>query len=82
MFAVAVFEFTVWGVLYVMKAETNKPWWKGFGRGVAYMIYVALNYPVVWRAFIQLVFGKQGWAKTKRNAEVTQSSSAVTARFD
>lgn len=78
---IGMVEFALWGILYWAKCERKKPAWLSLVWGLSYLIYVYINYPVVWRAFIQLFTGKQGWAKTRRNAEVSVPVSE-TARFD
>lgn len=74
-------EFIIWGILYREKCEPDEPWYKGWYWGLSYLVYVFINYPVVWRAFLQFLSGKQGWAKTRRNVELV-SEGEQTARFD
>lgn len=78
---IGIAEFAIWGILYRRKCEPNSPPLFGIIWGLTYLIYVFINYPVVWRAFSQFVSGKQGWAKTRRNAEVSVPAT-MTARFD
>lgn len=77
---IGMLEFAVWGVLYWLKCEREAPFVWSLVWGACYLPYVFINYPVVWRAFTQLVSGKQGWAKTRRNAEMPTSKQI--ARFD
>lgn len=78
--AIGVLEFAIWGILYWLKCERDQPFVWSLVWGACYLVYVFINYPVVWRAFTQLVSGKQGWAKTRRNDEV--ASTTQIARFD
>lgn len=61
--------FGLWGPVYTARCETRHPWWKGIGWGLAYFVYVYGFYITTWRAFIRILTGRSGWAKTRRNAE-------------
>jgi 1,2-diacylglycerol 3-beta-glucosyltransferase len=61
--------FFVWPWLYRRYQEPattrmNVFWW-----GFAFTAYAMCMYVITWRAFIKLLQGETGWAKTRRNAE-------------
>lgn len=78
---IGLVEFAIWGVLYWLKCSRESPWPMAIIWGISYLGYVFINYPVVWSAFAQFVSGKEGWAKTRRNAEIADQTAHI-ARFD
>lgn len=62
--------FIIWGPIYTSRCEPERSFWDGIGWGLAYIIYVYGFYITTWRAFIRIITGRSGWAKTRRNAEI------------
>lgn len=63
--------FLIWGPIYRARCERQTSLLRCIGYGMAYGLYVFSFYITTWRAFIRLVRGRNGWAKTRRNTEVT-----------
>ncbi|MEV7003984.1 glycosyltransferase family 2 protein [Streptomyces sp. NPDC093982] len=63
-------QFAVWGYLYHRRCEPSQKLIRCIGWGVAYAAMIYLFYVVAWRATGRLVWGRDNWAKTRRNAEV------------
>ena len=62
-------EFAIWGLLYRYRCERKARWLTALGWGLGYVVYVISVYVVVWRAFARIITRRDGWAKTRRNAE-------------
>lgn len=62
--------FLIWGPIYAKRCEPGAGMWRGIGWGLAYSVYVVSIYVTSWRAFLRILSGRSGWAKTRRNAEV------------
>ncbi|MEE4543053.1 glycosyltransferase family 2 protein [Streptomyces sp. V4-01] len=62
-------QFVVWGPIYRGKCERDSGFWQSIGWGLAYPFYLLSLYVVSWRAVARIVTGRNGWAKTRRNAE-------------
>nr|WP_042197600.1 glycosyltransferase [Kibdelosporangium sp. MJ126-NF4]CEL23063.1 N-acetyl-glucosamine transferase [Kibdelosporangium sp. MJ126-NF4]CTQ90201.1 N-acetyl-glucosamine transferase [Kibdelosporangium sp. MJ126-NF4] len=72
-----ILPFLIWGPIYWWKCERTGTFLRGIGYGCCYAAYIYTFYITSWRAFIRLVRGHNGWAKTRRNNEVT--TNGVTA---
>jgi len=59
----------IWGPIYRRKCEPETGFWRALGWGFAYPLYLVSLYVVSWRAVGRIVMGRNGWAKTRRNAE-------------
>jgi cellulose synthase/poly-beta-1,6-N-acetylglucosamine synthase-like glycosyltransferase len=64
--------FMVWGPIYAKRSGTAG-FLKGLWWGVEYAFYTYTFYITSWRGFFRIVRGRNGWAKTRRNAEHTSS---------
>lgn len=62
-------QFVVWGPLYRWKCEPHSGRWQSLGWGLAYPLHLLSLYVVSWRAVGRIVTRRNGWAKTRRNAE-------------
>jgi cellulose synthase/poly-beta-1,6-N-acetylglucosamine synthase-like glycosyltransferase len=62
--------FILWGPLYITKCEPKPGIWRGVGWGLCYVVYALGVYVTTWRAFVRILTGRSGWAKTRRNAEL------------
>lgn len=65
----AVGQFVIWGPIYRAKCEPGASRWRAIGWGLAYPAYLISLYVVAWRAAGRIVLRRNGWAKTRRNAE-------------
>ena len=82
LFAFSVAPFAVWGFVYKIRCEPQASWLTALGWGLGVWLYVYYMYICIARAFLRIVRGKNGWAKTRRNAEahvVVNGSVAVEA---
>lgn len=66
---VSMGPFVIWGPLYRSKCEPSAPWWKGIFWGLCFWLYNFHIWAVTIPAFVRLIRRKNGWAKTRRNAE-------------
>jgi cellulose synthase/poly-beta-1,6-N-acetylglucosamine synthase-like glycosyltransferase len=64
-----VLPFAIWPILYRRQAAPHRPWYVVIGWGFGYWLYMYQSYICVIRAFFRMVVGRNGWAKTRRNAE-------------
>ena len=69
--------FLIWGPIYRWRCDRTGSWWRGLGYGLAYALYIYTFYVTSWRALIRLVRGRNGWAKTRRNTELTRGVVAL-----
>lgn len=69
LFLFSLLPFMVWGPLYRRREAPEASWVRGWIWGFGNWLYVYYMYFCVWRAFIRVVLGRSGWAKTRRNAE-------------
>jgi 1,2-diacylglycerol 3-beta-glucosyltransferase len=61
--------FFLWGPIYRKLCEPAAPIWKGWLWGLGMWLYVFYTYVTLSRAFVRILLGRNGWAKTRRNAE-------------
>ncbi|WP_017593017.1 glycosyltransferase [Nocardiopsis potens] len=71
----------LWGLRYRVGRYPGERWWVGLLWGVGLWIYAYHLIPVSLRALYRIARGRNGWAKTRRNAELT-AVTAPTARED
>jgi cellulose synthase/poly-beta-1,6-N-acetylglucosamine synthase-like glycosyltransferase len=64
-----VLPFAIWPILYRRQTAPERSRWSVLGWGLGYWLYMYQSYVCVLRAFGRVLFGKSGWAKTRRNAE-------------
>ncbi|MCM3781272.1 glycosyltransferase family 2 protein [Microbacterium hydrocarbonoxydans] len=67
MFSIA--PFAIWGFVYKVRCEPQASWLTALGWGIGVWLYVYYMYICIARAFLRIVRGKNGWSKTRRNAE-------------
>jgi 1,2-diacylglycerol 3-beta-glucosyltransferase len=61
--------FAVWGVLYKLRCEPGSTWLQAVGWGAGLFFFVQYILISVTRAMLRVALGRNGWAKTRRNAE-------------
>lgn len=62
--------FFIWAILYKLKCEPTSSWPVTIVRGAGLWVFVLYIFLSTARAFWRVVRGKNGWAKTRRNAEL------------
>ena len=67
----ALTQLAVWGIVYWRKCERQIGVGRAVGFGVAFSLMVYISYLATWRAFFRIVRRRNGWSKTRRNAEFT-----------
>lgn len=67
----ALTQLAVWGIVYWRKCERQLGARRAVGLGVAFSLMVYISYLATWRAFFRIARRRNGWAKTRRNAEFT-----------
>lgn len=65
--------FVTWGVLYKLRCEPGSTWLQAIGWGLGLCLFVQYILLSVTRAMTRVVLGRNGWAKTRRNAEINVS---------
>lgn len=65
----ALGQFVLWGPVYRRKCEPDSGFWQSIGWGLAYPFYLMFLYVVSWRAVGRIITRRNGWAKTRRNAD-------------
>ncbi|BAJ26481.1 MULTISPECIES: glycosyltransferase [Kitasatospora] len=75
----AVGQFVIWGPIYRRKCEPGTGFWRALGWGLVYPAYLLFLYVVSWRAVGRMLSGRNGWAKTRRNAEAAAGPVAKEA---
>ncbi len=66
---IGILPFVIWGPIYWRYCERRGSVLRGIGWGLAYALYIYTFYITSWRAVIRLARGRNGWAKTRRNAQ-------------
>ncbi|MEU6640945.1 glycosyltransferase family 2 protein [Saccharomonospora sp. NPDC046836] len=61
--------FLIWGPVYQLKCLRSRNLLRGLGMGLAYTLYIYTFYITSWRALFRLIRRRNGWSKTRRNAE-------------
>ncbi len=62
--------FFIWGPLYRRYSEPDAGFWTGVLWGFGMWVYDYYVYLTGARALYRIVRGRNGWAKTRRNAEI------------
>jgi cellulose synthase/poly-beta-1,6-N-acetylglucosamine synthase-like glycosyltransferase len=75
----ALTQLALWGIVYWRKCERPIGVGRGVGFGVAFSLMVYISYLATWRAFFRIVLRRNGWSKTRRNAEFTGAPACETA---
>jgi 1,2-diacylglycerol 3-beta-glucosyltransferase len=73
----ALTQLAVWGIVYAVKSEKGLGVRQGAGLGIAFSLMVYISYLATWRAFGRILRRRNGWAKTRRNAEFTACGTAA-----
>ena len=73
----ALTQLAVWGLVYALKPEKGLGIRRGLCLGVAFSLMVYISYLATWRAFIRILRRRNGWAKTRRNAEFAACGTAA-----
>jgi 1,2-diacylglycerol 3-beta-glucosyltransferase len=74
---IGILPFIIWGPVYWACCERSGSVLRGVGWGLGYALYIYTFYVTSWRAFIRLVRGRNGWAKTRRNAQEQRTPTAA-----
>ena len=74
---IGLLPFVIWGPIYWLHCERRGSILRGIGWGLAYALYIYTFYLTSWRALARLVRGRNGWAKTRRNAQQTRNGTAA-----
>jgi hypothetical protein len=61
--------FGIWGIVYKLRCEPGISWPAAFGIGISNWIYQAYVIVSISKALYRLIRGRNGWAKTRRNAD-------------
>ena len=69
--------FLIWGPIYLKKCEPKIGWLRAMGYGMIYAGYIYTFYITSWRAVTRLMRGRNGWAKTRRNDELSTSGAVA-----
>lgn len=69
--------FVLWGPIYRKRCEPDIDLATSIRYGLCFSIYIYYMYLVLPGAFIRKYAGKTGWAKTRRNAEVSAKGAAI-----
>jgi hypothetical protein len=68
------------GPIYQRKCEPETGFWRSLGWGLAYPFHLLFLYVVSWRAVGRVISGRNGWAKTRRNAEAPSGGPVAGLR--
>lgn len=68
-FVMSILPFAMWGPIYRATCEPDTPPWRSVLWGLGLWLYIYYLYVTVTRAFFRLAARREGWAKTRRNAE-------------
>ena len=74
--ATGIVPFAIWPLIYRFRCERLGPL-ETVVLCLAYWLYMYQSYVVVVRAALRIVRGRNGWAKTQRNNEITISAARV-----
>jgi cellulose synthase/poly-beta-1,6-N-acetylglucosamine synthase-like glycosyltransferase len=72
--------FIVWGPIYWRRCEPGSGLLRSIGWGLAYAVYIYTFYVTCWRAAVRIARRRNGWAKTRRNAEALRGRRLATER--
>ncbi|MFE0175094.1 glycosyltransferase [Streptomyces sp. NPDC059002] len=74
----SILPFALWGPVYRRDFAPHHSWIKGLLWGFALWLYAYHVYVVSTRGFLRVLRGKNGWAKTRRNAEAVGTGPVAT----
>lgn len=77
----SIAPFAMWGPIYRLRCEPQLGVWTGIGYGICLWLYIYYMYLVLPRAFYRKFTGQGGWAKTRRNAEVTVQGAPIAINY-
>jgi cellulose synthase/poly-beta-1,6-N-acetylglucosamine synthase-like glycosyltransferase len=66
----ALLQLAIWGIAYWRRCEPDIGFSRAVGYGVAFAILAYISYAATWRALGRILRRRNGWAKTRRNAEL------------
>lgn len=69
-FVLAALPMVGWGLAYRERVHPDRSWFTGLLWGVLLWLYTYHLFVVAGRAAVRLALGRNGWAKTRRNAEI------------
>lgn len=72
--------FVVWGPAYRWRCEPGVTHWRAWGWGLSYAATMTYLYLTAWRALGRILSGRDGWAKTRRNADTVFRGAAAEDR--
>lgn len=75
-----VLPFVIWGPIYWRQCERDVGPLRALGWGLAYAVYIYTFYVTCWRAALRMARRRNGWAKTRRNAEALRGRTLATER--
>jgi 1,2-diacylglycerol 3-beta-glucosyltransferase len=75
-----ILPFIIWGPVYWRRCEQRAGLLRSIGWGLAYALYIYTFYVTCWRAALRIARGRNGWAKTRRNAEALAGRRLATER--
>ena len=75
-----ILPFVVWGPIYWRRCEPGAGLVRSLGWGLAYALYIYTFYVTCWRAASRIARRRNGWAKTRRNAEALRGRRLATER--
>jgi 1,2-diacylglycerol 3-beta-glucosyltransferase len=78
--AMGLLPFVVWGPIYWRRCEPRAGLLRSIGWGLAYAVYIYTFYVTCWRAAVRIARRRNGWAKTRRNAEALRGRRLATER--
>lgn len=78
--AMGIAPFIIWGPIYWRRCEPGAGVLRSIGWGLAYALYIYTFYVTCWRAAVRIVRRRNGWAKTRRNAEALRGRRLATER--
>jgi 1,2-diacylglycerol 3-beta-glucosyltransferase len=65
----AATQLAAWGLVYWWRCDRRIGVLRGVGYGMGFTLLVYLSYLATWRAAFRIARRRDGWAKTRRNAE-------------
>lgn len=74
---IGIIPLLIWGPIYWFQCERQTSMVRGLAWGVAYALYIYTFYITSWRAVVRLARGRNGWAKTRRNAQDGRTGTAA-----
>jgi cellulose synthase/poly-beta-1,6-N-acetylglucosamine synthase-like glycosyltransferase len=75
----SILPFAIWGPVYKRRCEPRTSWPRAFLYGLGVWVYVYYMYLCLPRAFVRVALGRNGWSKTRRNAEENPVGGATVA---